>query len=200
MMRDARAGYKGADAEKKFVDDATFAEAVTTFFRERLEFCLRDVCGYAQDVVRAVLAADADDVVDAIKRAHAVQWARSVKDFESVLIAFKRIKNILKQAREKQFEIGPFERTIATQKELDLYLAMESAGGAFAAYCKKADYENAIAEIARLRHPVDAYFDSILVMDPDVEIRTSRLGFLQIFYDEFSTIADFSEIVTEGKM
>jgi glycyl-tRNA synthetase beta chain len=181
------------------VFESEFNKSVQLFFRERLEFYLKDVRGYAQDVVKAVLAADADDVVDAISRAGAVQGARSVEGFESVLVAFKRIKNILKQAREKQLAIGPFERTIATHKELDLYDAMQSAGSAFAAYCMKADYENAIAQIARLRHPLDAYFESILVMDPNAEIRTSRLGFLQVFHEKFSSIADFSEIVTEGK-
>ena len=64
LMRDARAGYQGSDAEKKFVDEAKFEESVSTFFRERLEFYLKDVRGYAYDVVKAVLAADANDVVD----------------------------------------------------------------------------------------------------------------------------------------
>jgi len=200
IMRDARAGYQRSEAEKKFVDEQAFMESVRAFFRERLEFYLRDVGGYAHDVVRAVLAAGADDVLDAIKRAHAVQWARSVKEFESMLVAFKRIKNILKQAREKQLAIGPYQRELANPNELHLDRAMESTRGAFAGYSGKGDYDNAIAQLARLRHPLDDYFESVLVMDPDVAIRTSRLGFLQTFYDGFSTIADFSEIVTEAKV
>src|SRR5580692_11830460 len=72
LMRDARAGYQASDAEKKFVDDAKFDEAARTFFRERLEFYLKDVRGYAYDVVKAVVAADADDLVDALARADAV--------------------------------------------------------------------------------------------------------------------------------
>jgi glycyl-tRNA synthetase beta chain len=199
LMRDARSGYRNSEAEKKFVDEARFTESVKAFFRERLEFYLKDICGYEYDVVKAVLAAGSDDVIDAIKRAHAVQWARSVKEFESVLIAFKRIKNILRQAREKELAIGPFERTLAVPKEIELFTTMEAEGSAFAAYCRKGDYENAIARMARLRHPLDAYFDSVLVMDPNDEIRASRLGFLDIFYNAFSTIADFSEIVAETK-
>ena len=73
MMRDARAGYRGSEAERKFVDDARFDESVKTFFRERLEFYLKDVCGYAYDVVKAVLATDSDDVVDVLARAQAVK-------------------------------------------------------------------------------------------------------------------------------
>jgi glycyl-tRNA synthetase beta chain len=69
LMRDARAGYDRSEAEKKFVDNEKFSESVKMFFRERLEFYLKDVLGYAYDVVKAVLGADADDVVDAMQRA-----------------------------------------------------------------------------------------------------------------------------------
>ena len=216
IMADARIRYQGSVAETHFgfYDDSKqfikitlapetfeikFKSLISVFMLERLFFFLKESHGFDYDVVNAVLAVDCNDVVDASRRAEAVQWARSVTEFESVLIAFKRIKNILQQAREKQLAIGPFQRMIATQKEIDLFEAMQSAGGAFSAYSRKGDYQNAIAQIARLRHPIDAYFDSILVMDNDPEIRSSRLGFLKIFYDEFSTIADFSEIVTEGK-
>src|ERR1700739_2318741 len=66
LMRDARVRYRGSEAEKKFAPDAKFEETTRTFFRERLEFYLRDVHGYTYDVVNAVLAAGADDVVDAL--------------------------------------------------------------------------------------------------------------------------------------
>src|SRR5216684_5712460 len=85
LMRDARAGYQGSDAERKFVDDARFSESVKIFFRERLEFYLREARGYAQDVVKAVLAANADDVVDAVARTEGLTTARDShrEDFES---------------------------------------------------------------------------------------------------------------------
>ena len=101
MMRDARAGYQGSEAEKKFVDDAKFAESVRTFFRERLEFYLKDVRGYAYDVVKAVLAADAEDVVDALARAEAVKQVLHMPEFLAIGAACKRMRNILRQAEEK---------------------------------------------------------------------------------------------------
>ena len=66
LMRDARAGYQRSEAEKKFVDDEKYSESIALFFRERLEFYLRDVRGYNYDVVKAVLGADAEDVVDVL--------------------------------------------------------------------------------------------------------------------------------------
>ena len=83
IMADARGRYKGSDAEKKF-SNAAYAESVRSFFRERLEFYLKDARGYAYDVVSAVLAVDADDVVDAAARAEAVSKVRGSDDFNSI--------------------------------------------------------------------------------------------------------------------
>jgi glycyl-tRNA synthetase beta chain len=76
------------------------------FLRERLQFYLKDVRGFAYDVVNAVLAAGADDVRDAIARAEALTSVRGSEDFAAVSAACKRIKNILKQAEEKGFQSG----------------------------------------------------------------------------------------------
>ncbi len=100
LFSDARIQYIGSDAEGRFSKDVNFDEAVASFMRERLEFYLRDVRGFAYDVVNAVLAAGSDDVVDAIARAEAVSKIRGSEDFASISVAFKRIKNILRQAKE----------------------------------------------------------------------------------------------------
>ena len=85
-----------------FAKDINFDEAIANFMRERLEFYLRDARGFAYDVVNAVLAAGSDDMVDAIARAEAVSEVRGSEDFASISVAFKRIKNILRQARESE--------------------------------------------------------------------------------------------------
>ena len=61
------------------------------------------------------------------------------------------------------------------------------------------NYEQALIEISKLRPAVDRYFDKVMVMVEDERTRASRLALLQTLLNEFSTIADFSEIVTEGK-
>src|SRR6201997_1586149 len=114
LMRDARSGYQRSDAEKKFVGEAKFSESAATFFRERLEFYLKDVCGYAYDVVKAVLGADADNVVDALARAEAVKHVLHMPEFQAIGAACKRMRNILRQADEKG--IVAAER-VETQKE-----------------------------------------------------------------------------------
>jgi len=61
------------------------------------------------------------------------------------------------------------------------------------------EYSRALAEISRIRRAVDAFFDKVMVMVEDEPLRANRLALLQTLLKEFSTIADFSEIVTEGK-
>ena len=97
-------GGKNKDAAK--VGHPGNRAQVEEFLRERLHFYLKDVRNFAYDVVNAVLAAGADDVRDSIARAEALTAARGSEDFLAVSAAFKRIKNILKQAEEKGFAVG----------------------------------------------------------------------------------------------
>jgi glycyl-tRNA synthetase beta chain len=200
IMADARTRYKGSEAEKKF-SNANYAESVRSFFRERLEFYLKDARGYAYDVVGAVLAVDADDVVDAVARAEAVSKVRGSADFESISSAFKRMKNILRQATEKTnviaIRVDPAGLQEESEKELAALIPQTVAT------VKKLratrDYEGALLATAKLRPAIDKFFDKVMVMVDDDNLRTNRLALLQTVVKEFSTIADFSEIVTEGK-
>ena len=201
LMADARVRYRGSDAEKKFSADLGFDEAVRLFFRERLEFYLRDVRGFAYDVVNAVLAADADDVVDALARAEAVANVRPSPDFESISVAFKRTKNILRQASEAGREVAPQVDSALLQEEAERDLAAQVPAVAKKVEALRAqrNYEEALLEIARLRPAIDRFFDQVMVMTEDAKLRANRLAVLESLLKEFSTIADFSEIVTEGK-
>jgi len=201
LMRDARSGYQRSEAEKKFVEDVKYAESVAAFFCERLEFYLRDVCGYPYDVVKAVLGADAEDVVDAVRRAEAVKQVLHMPEFQAIGAACKRIRNILKQSEEKgitataQFEDLPG----SAQEEKKLAAYVEVNGPKVEALRRKGDYGDALMLLSTAREPVDAFFDKVMVMVEDTKLRASRLALLRTLLKEFSTIADFSEIVTENK-
>jgi glycyl-tRNA synthetase beta chain len=202
IMADARVRYRGSEAEKKF-SNATYSESVRSFFRERLEFYLKDVHEprYAYDVVNAVLAVDSDDVVDAVARAEAVSKVRGSADFESISIAFKRMKNILRQAIEKTnviaIRVDPAGLREESEKELAALIPQTVATVEKLRLTR--DYEGALLAIAKLRPAIDKFFDNVMVMVDDDNLRANRLTLLQTVVKEFSTIADFSEIVTEGK-
>jgi glycyl-tRNA synthetase beta chain len=200
IMADARIRYKGSEAEKKF-SNAGYADSVRSFFRERLEFYLKDARGYAYDVVSAVLAVDSDDVVDAAARAQAVSKVRGSADFESISSAFKRMKNILRQASEKTKVIAMRVDPGGLQEESERELAalIPQTVAKVEKLSAARDYEGALLEIAKLRPAIDKFFDKVMVMVDDDNLRANRLALLQTVVKEFSTIADFSEIVTEGK-
>ncbi len=201
LMRDARSGYQRSEAEKRFADDAKFNESVATFFRERLEFYLKDVCGYAYDVVKAVLGADAEDIVDALQRAEAVKQVLHLPEFQAIGAACKRMRNILKQAAEKGIApAATFEDLPnSAQEEKNLAAYVEVNGPKVEALRKKKEYGGALTLLSTARGPVDAFFDKVMVMVEDAKLRANRLALLRTLLKEFSTIADFSEIVTEGK-
>jgi glycyl-tRNA synthetase beta chain len=172
------------------------AEAVSAFLLERLHFYLKDVRGFAYDVVNAVLAAGADDVRDAIARAEALTAARESADFAAISAAFKRIKNILRQAEEKGFEIGSPKSVTLAQEAQQLADAAATLAPKVAALREQRTYGEALALIATLRPDVDAFFDKVMVLDPDPLVRGAHLGLINEVQRGFSGIADFSEIVT----
>ena len=200
IMTDARSHYQGSAAEKKF-SNVSYDGSVRAFFRERLEFYLKDARGHAYDAVNAVLAADADDVVDAVARLEAVSKVRGSADFESISIAFKRMKNILRQAEENKRRIAGHLELFALAEDAEKELAelIPATAGAVEKLRATHNYEQALLEIAKLRPAVDRFFDKVMVMVDDEKLRANRLALLATLVKEFSTIADFSEIVTEGK-
>lgn len=201
LMHDARTGYQKSDAEKKFVDEAKYSDSIALFFRERLEFYLRDILGYSYDVVKAVLAADADDVVDAVTRAEAVKEVINMPEFQAIGAACKRMRNLLRQATEKGIapaaEVESLPDSAEEEKNLIAYLNQK--GAKVEELRKEHGYVAALRLLSTAREPVDKFFDKVMVMVEDARIRANRLALLQALLKEFSTIADFSEIVTEGK-
>ncbi len=201
LFADARIEYAGSEAEKRFDPKVDYTAATTDFLRERLEFYLKDARGFAYDVVNAVLAAASDDVVDAIARAQALTQVRGSEDFASISVAFKRTKNILRQARETNKAIAPaLDAAVLTDDaEKSLAVALPEVAAKVHQFREQKNYSAALTEISRLRQPIDLFFDKVMVMVDDETVRANRLALLETLLAEFSTIADFSEIVTETK-
>src|SRR5579862_9398001 len=195
LMRDARAGYAHSEAEKKFVTPSTFEDSIRSFFHERLEFYLKDVRGYDYDVVKAVLSVDADDVVDAVARAGAVKQVSHMPEFQAIGAACKRIRNILRQADEKNLRVAQrFEHhSVSAQEEKNLSAFIETNTPKIKAYAKERKYRDALLLLSGARAPVDAFFDKVMVMVEDEKVRANRLALLETLLKEFSTVADFSE-------
>jgi glycyl-tRNA synthetase beta chain len=175
---------------------------VKAFLRERLDFYLREMRGFAYDVVAATLAAGDDNIPDAIARAEALTAVRGSEDFAAISAALKRIKNILRQAAEKEKAspegvAGTVDAALLAEP---VERALHSESTRLAATVEELrnehKYREALEKIATLRPHVDAFFDGVMVLAPDAEIRKNRLALIASVLGEFSKIADFSEIVT----
>jgi glycyl-tRNA synthetase beta chain len=180
--------------------DAETCAKVRGFLAERVEFYLREVSAQPYDVVKAILAVGAEDVSDAVARAQAVTAARGSADFLAIAASFKRMKNILDQARDKGEQIPSAAGKEFLTEPSERKLSEEA--GRLAAWVdglrREQEYARALESIATLRPHVDEFFDSVMVMAEDEKIRRARLSLLQRVLADFSKIADFSEIVTAG--
>ena len=174
------------------------SDSLAAFFRERVEFYLRDVRGFNYDVVNAVLAAGFDDVRDTMARAEALTAVRGSEDFAAISAAFKRMKNIGRQASEKGLATDEAVSDVLLTDPAELSLYQHS--GKLAPVVEKLrtehKYQEALEQIATLRPHVDLFFDKVMVMVDDPAVRQNRLALIARVLGGFSSIADFSEIVT----
>jgi glycyl-tRNA synthetase beta chain len=176
-------------------------KAVFDFLIERARYVFLEREGFAYDEINAVIAAGADDLVDARDRIAAVQEIRKTKNFEPLAVSFKRIRKILEKAGSEKSWRYPAVRPELFQEEAErkLHAAAGRAAQEAERNKKARGYKDALQGIAKLRPEVDEFFDRVLVMAEQEEIRRNRLTLLAELLREFSTIADFSEIVTAEK-
>ncbi len=167
-------------------------EGLRAFFAERVRYYFKDIRGFAYDEINACMSASVGwgNLVDLEARITRVRGLRASPDFEPLAAAFKRIANILEQAKGTGFIALPSglnEALLEAGPEHELYQEFRRIAGQ--------PIENAIS---RLRPKIDLFFDKVLVNALDPAVRQNRLTLLQTILAEFSTIADFSEIVTNS--
>jgi glycyl-tRNA synthetase beta chain len=168
------------------------------FFAERIDFYLREGRGQTYDVVKATMAAGSDDLRDLVKRAEALSSVRGSEDFLAVSAAFKRMKNILSQARANGDQWDAAWGGAVFPAEIVLQDAASDVRKLADQMASEGRYEEALQAIAGLRAEIDTFFDQVMILDPNPNARKVRLGMLSVIVGDLSSIADFSEIVTAG--
>src|SRR5229473_806176 len=169
---------------------------VLEFILDRARYILRERAGFAYDEVNAALAAGADDLVDAVRRLEALKLIRRTKNFEPLAISFKRIRKILEKAGPATVWRLPAVQPELFAEEAEKRLHAEAAIAArrSAELRRTGSYREALQVIAGLRPAVDQFFDDVMVMAEDEQVRKNRLTLLAELLAEFSTIADFAEL------
>jgi len=164
---------------------------VLDFFQTRLQHLLLGE-GFEHETVAAVLTAGGGDLVEAADKVRALEEVRRSPDFPALAVAFKRVINISRGAEPG--EVNPllfeypeenllYEATGLMEVDVDAALAQR-------------DYPAVCRALAKLKAPVDAFFDRVMVMAEDERLRRNRLALLERISRTFLTMADFSRITT----
>jgi len=164
--------------------------AVTEFVFDRLKgYCLDQ--GYTSDEFEAVLSVNPSEPLDFIQRLAAVKTFRQLPEAESLAAANKRIRNILKKS-----ETAPAATVgaLAEAQEQRLLEAANAAGEAIKPLLAQRDYQGTLNRLAQLEPVVNDFFDHVMVMCDDLELRANRLALLTLLSEQFLTCADISKL------
>jgi glycyl-tRNA synthetase beta chain len=171
--------------------DAALLE-LEKFFAERLRNLL-ERRGHAYDEISAVIGAGVWDFADAAERAAALSEARRKTDFRSLVLASKRIRNILGESKVGAPNGDLYREDAERQLASDFLQARQMVEDLASAR----RYRAAMETIASIAPALDRFFVEVLVNCPEPELRQNRLALLGAIQREFSRLADFSEIVVE---
>ncbi len=171
------------------------------FLGDRARHILIERDGFAPDEVNAAFAAGADDLVDTVDRITALRAIRKTRNFDPLAVSFKRIRKILEKAGPRDTWSLPAIRSELFEEEAErqLHAAAQRVAREAEVHKRAGRYKEALQGIAALRPAVDDFFDQVLVMSEQNDVRRNRLTLLAELLGEFSTIADFSELASAEK-
>ena len=182
------------ELEKK-VPDAS--DDLLSFFHDRLKVFLRDE-GIRHDVIDACIAMEGNDDLNLlVKRARALNAVIATEDGENLVQGFKRANNILSQAEEKdgvEYSYGADVKFAETDSEKALFAALDAAEAKIDPALKAEDFPTAMAAMAELRGPVDAFFEDVQVNTDNDILRRNRLNLLSQIRSVCSSVADLTKI------
>ncbi len=175
---------------------ATTKSSLLSFFADRLKVYLRDQ-GARHDLVDAVFALGGDDLLMIVRRVEALGRFLDTEDGEHLLTGTNRAINILRIEEKKggrAYGQPPSSKLLELPEEKALAKAVDEVEKEAADAIEKEDFEAAMAAMARLRAPVDAFFDHVTVNADDKKLRENRLRLLNRIRATTETVADFSKI------
>jgi glycyl-tRNA synthetase beta chain len=168
-----------------------------SFLHDRLKVYLRDQ-GIRHDIIDACIAMDgSDDLTLLVKRATALNDALKTDDGENLIQGFKRANNILTQAEEKdgvEYSYGADIKFAENDEEKALFAALDAAEAKIKPAMDTQDFTTAMAAMADLRGPIDAFFETVQVNADNQMVRRNRLNLLHRIREICSSVADLTQI------
>ncbi len=171
-------------------DEKSVKRDILEFFRQRFKNVMIDK-GFEYDIIDAVINAEFDDIYDSYLKIQELSKCKGKDEFMNILGSFNRVSNLASKAKSMEINAGLF-----TEKaELVLLRAFNEVNAEFEGYVNNREYGKALKLMITLKKPIDDFFDNIMVMVEDEEIRNNRLGLLKSIGDMMNRIADLGAIV-----
>jgi len=168
-----------------------------SFFADRLKVALREK-GVRHDLIDAVFVlGNEDDLVRLVRRVEALQAFLKSDDGANLLVGYRRAANILKieaKKDKKEYREAPDIGALAQDEEKALHRALLGAQESVAKALEREDFAGAMGEMAKLRAPVDLFFDKVTVNADDKKVRENRLKLLSQIVATAHQVADFSKV------
>jgi glycyl-tRNA synthetase beta chain len=185
------------DAFDRYNASSELADDLLSFFADRLKVHLKEQ-GVKHDHIDAVFGlGDEDDLVRLLARVEALSAFLGSEDGENLLIAYRRAANILKIEEKKDgrsYADAPDASRFEQDEEKALFAGLESEAGTISNAINEERFSDAMQALAKLRGPVDAFFDAVTVNADEADIRENRLKLLSMIRSALDGVADFSKI------
>ncbi|MDD5579476.1 MAG: glycine--tRNA ligase subunit beta [Methylobacter sp.] len=176
-----------------FNSDATRKNVMDFVFDRLKSYCLDK--GYSADEFDAVISVEPGEPLDFMRRLQAVKAFRQLPEGESLATANKRIHNILKKSFHKEEMKDRFNPDrLVEAEEKQLWTAMTESDFDIQPLLEQRNYQAALNRLALLRNDVDSFFDHVMVMAEDIDLRNNRLELLYMLSGKFLRIADISKL------
>jgi glycyl-tRNA synthetase beta chain len=174
-------------------DPTDLRHELRDFFLQRLESYLLAE-GFRYDLIAAVLARRADDPYDVTVRMKALADFRSQSDFKNLVLTAKRLGNILRETSPGQIHL----ELLNEPAEKKLHDALTKIQPQIEIKIREHEYDEVLRLLTKLHEPIQLFFEKVLVMAPEAQIRQNRLTLLHLVRILFDQLADFSQVVLEG--
>lgn len=184
---------KAAGLLQTGVREEQLVEEVKAFILERLRGVYADL-GYSHGQIEAVMRVSPHSLPDFDKRIQAVAEFARLPESESLAAANKRISNILKKSEIDCQSVQVDSQLFQQSEESALHSALNERAREIAPMLERGEYQEVLSELARLREPVDGFFDQVMVMAEDTATRNNRLALLHALQKLFLQVADISAL------
>ena len=195
-LRNALAQALSGYEQQLKVEKEAAANETLTFFGDRLKVHLK-ASGVRHDLISAVFATGDDDLVRVLARVEALSAFLASDDGANLLAGYRRANSIVRIEEKKdgkRLDGNVDDALLAATEERVLYDGLAAATFRIDRAVKEEDFTDAMAALARVRRPIDSFFDRVIVNADDQNIRRNRLNLLSNIHRSVATIADFSLI------